>query len=490
MPDDENMLRDRDTEPRVVVSDDKLSARVVIPAGCDPTTLDAELLTALARERGIEITGEIEDTLTRVVREHRADPTGIDRVFVEGRPPEHGRDGRFVWQAEHDPANRTPDLDPSDTKPVDHYEHQNYVLVGEGEWVASVTKPTDGRPGRDVTGRALPATPGRRHPMHIEDSLRVETDGRVITCLHGILVVEEKRVRVTPAFEVAGDVDFSTGNIRFSGSVHVRGGVEDRFLVNATENVIVDGLIGDGVIRAGQNLVARVGMAARERGKIAIEGDAEVGYLLNVTGKVRGSLRFHRELVHCYLTTGADLRGPNGTVMGGALAVSGGVDIGTLGSPAGAPTMLTLGSVPFLDNALRKVLRQIETSEERHRQLKLELYPLTNTDVTLSDGDRTRLGHLRTRIAELDAALAGMHAERRDLEQLAARCAKVDVHIGRVIHPGVTLVAEGRAFRFDRQAKGPLRIGWDADRRLKVRIGSAPLCPIERYAVALRPSAA
>lgn len=490
MPADVDTQLDRGSEPFVAVDDDMLRARVVVPAECEPGAVDIGLLAALARERGIEVTPQIEQMLGDVVREFRAERCDIDRVFVEGRAPVHGENGRFMWRPEYDPTNLAPEIDPNDLRPVDHYEQHRYLRVSEGEWVASVSEPTEGRDGRDVTGRVMIAAPGRRHLVHIEDSLRVETDGKVIACLSGILVAQERRVKVTPAFEVAGDVNFSTGNIRFKGSVHVRGGVEDRFLVNATQSVIIDGLIGDGVIRAGENLRARVGMAARERGRISIEGDAEVGYLLNVTGKVRGTLRFHRELVYCYLTTGGDLRGPNGTVMGGALAVSGGVDIGTLGSPAGAPTLLTLGAVPFLDNAMRKVLRQIETQESKLRQVQLDLYPLINAGIALSEGDHARFTHLMGRAAEIDGELAKLHDKRRELERLAARCPHVDVHVGRVIHPGVMLIAEDRIYRFDRTAKGPLQIGWDGDRRLKIRVGSGPLCPIENYAVGLTPAAA
>ena len=140
--------------------------------------------------------------------------------------------------------------------------------------------------------------------------------------------------------EVRDAIDISTGNIEFHGTVIVRDGVRDRFEVKATEDIIVDGLIEAATINCGRNFTCRRGMAAKGQGQLVVDGDAVVGYLNNVKGRIKGNLTVQREMINCDLVIGGDLICDQGTVIGGNVVVRGSVRVAALGSKAETSTSL------------------------------------------------------------------------------------------------------------------------------------------------------
>lgn len=119
-------------------------------------------------------------------------------------------------------------------------------------------------------------------------------------------------LRVIELYEVPGFVDFSTGNIDFEGSVHVRQGIRDRFEVKATGSIIVDGLVEGATIHCGGDFTAHQGMVGKERGLLFVKGNADVGYLNNVKAEIIGNLTVRRELMNCDLVIGKSLNCKHG----------------------------------------------------------------------------------------------------------------------------------------------------------------------------------
>lgn len=119
-------------------------------------------------------------------------------------------------------------------------------------------------------------------------------------------------------------------------------GVRDRFIVEATGNVIVDGLVEAATIKCAGHLAVRGGFAGRERGFAEVGKDMTGKYLDNVQGEVKGELRIDREIVNSELTVVGTLRSPNVTIMGGKITCHGEAEVAALGSPSGVPTQIVM----------------------------------------------------------------------------------------------------------------------------------------------------
>ena len=339
--------------PTIVLDAKNLAARVVIPKGSDPHALSLHLLLSLARERGVELNPAAEKSLAGVVERFKLSPEPVDLVFLQATPPIHGDAGYIEWRPGFNPdAPGEQEHTAVSDKAVDYYAHQSFVRVRREDHVATIHEPTPGVDGRDVTGRTIPATPGKSLTITIEPSLSKLADGRVIGQLDGLLTYQGKKLRVDPVLEIQGTVDFSTGNIDFDGDVVIHRDIRDKFVVKATQNVTIEGLIDASHIHCGGNLSARRGVAGRGEGTLHVHGDAHIGYLDAVTGHIEGSLYFAREMMHCTMSIGANLTSDVGRVIGGRVTVAGDVRIAELGPsprpppPCGSPPSPTTTRPP------------------------------------------------------------------------------------------------------------------------------------------------
>lgn len=331
----------QDAAIEVTIEDEGSVAKLVVPDDFDPALLDAALLSDVVRKRGIAVDSTVEAHLERIARTFRDQPGRLEEVIARSTAAVDGQDGRLEWMEGFDP-NAGPGADLGDADVVDYYNQAAYVRVANGSHLATLHQPTPGQDGRDVTGRAIKAGPGRSKDVRIDPSLRLDESGRLTALVDGILEYRHGVLTVSPVFEVGGCIDFSTGNVDFDGTVIVRDGVRDRFEVKATEDIVVDGLIEAATVCCGRDFTCRRGMAAKGQGQLVVDGNALVGYLNNVQGRIKGNLTAQREMISCDLYIGGNLVCDRGTVIGGKVIVGGSVRIAALGSNAGIPTSLIL----------------------------------------------------------------------------------------------------------------------------------------------------
>ncbi len=414
----------------VTIEEGGAVATLVIPDGFDPALLDAALLANLVQKRGIAINSAVEAQLMQVVKTFRDEPGRLEQVIARSTAAIDGQDGRLEWVEGFDPtASPEAAVSQDDTDVVDYYNQVGYVRVAKGSHVASLHEPTPGEAGCDVTGRTIKASPGRRLNVKIDPSLNLDETGRVIAQVDGIMEYQHGVLRVNRVFEVGGSIDFSTGNIDFDGTVIVRDGVRDRFEVKATEDLIVDGLIEAATINCGRNFTCRRGMAAKGQGQLVVDGDAVVGYLNNVKGRIKGNLTVQRELINCDLVIDGDLICDQGTVIGGNVSVSGSVRVAALGSKGGTSTSLIL--------------------------------------------DPTALPRTKLEACE---------DERAECMQKMSEGSAVELLIHKGIYPGVCLKIGNAEVRFGVALKGPIKIGRDEHQRLYLREGDGPIRPLSTLA--------
>jgi uncharacterized protein (DUF342 family) len=408
----------------VKIDQEALVAKVIVPDGFDPARLEETLLAKLVQQCGIVIDSAIEKLLQKIVETFRQEQKRLEQVIARGTAAVDGENGRLEWVEGFDPTAGPAAVTQDESGAVDYYNQVSYVRVEKGTHVATLHEPTPGEDGCDVTGRAIRARPGRRYDIKIDAGVDLDGTGRIIAQVDGLLEYEHGVLKVSRLFEIRGSVDFGTGNVDFDGTVVVREGVRDRFKLEATEDVVVDGLIEAASINCGRNFTCHQGMAGKGRGQLDVDGNAVAGYLDDVKGCVKGSLTVQREMINCELTIGGDLICDKGRVIGGNVAVSGRVQIAALGSNAEKETTLIL------------------------------------TECVPEVGENEQAEPVR-KMSEVSV---------------------VDLLIHKAIYPGVTLKIGDVEVKFDVALKGPIRIGRDEDQRLFFREGDGSKRPLNTVA--------
>ena len=114
--------------------------------------------------------------------------------------------------------------------------------------------------------------------------------------MDGHVALQDGKVVVSSVYTVK-DVDMSTGNIVYDGSVEITGSVAANMEVKAGGNVVINGGVESARIIAGGNIIIAKGMNGTGKGYLRAGGDIMVKFLENtrvVTGVGVGP---HQQLV-------------------------------------------------------------------------------------------------------------------------------------------------------------------------------------------------
>jgi uncharacterized protein (DUF342 family) len=205
-------------------------------------------------ESKISISSEIIEEL------NKADVvSGLDKLFnkpitvqkeiiiAKGIKPQDGEDAVIRY---YEIQEKKPVVKEDGT--VNHYELNLIDNVRKGDWLGEKIHPTEGKPGKTVTDKLLPARRGIDFTLKYDKKTieEYEEDNKtiLIALTDGAVKFEGDKIKVDSHLIIPGDVGYETGNIIFDGYVTVKGTVKDGFSVTAKNDISIQSNMGLGVI--------------------------------------------------------------------------------------------------------------------------------------------------------------------------------------------------------------------------------------------------
>jgi len=495
-------------EPTLRISDDRMRAVLRLPAAMGREWRSVDRLMNLLTEAGVLVGEDTARLVRAILARFEEEPTDTEQIVAEGVPPQRGTDGAIRWQPGFQPtrhrkvvpAHDAPDVpdDPDDAtgaapgdapaaasdaptgdEAVDFYEQSPFVTVSAAQHIATLIPPGIGRPGFDVFGQRVAAPAGREYPIEHDASIQRTAGGKLLAARAGLLDGTRYRLEVRPVLNIGEHVDFSTGHVRFQGTVQVGGNVRDRFRIEAQQDVAVEGLIEAAHIQCGGTLRALGGMAGRELGTLDVGGDLIARHLGGVSGRVAGDARIEREIMQSRLTIVGRLRLRGGDIIGGHVTVGDAVEIDTLGSDAGVPTTLQLGFVPDLSESLNRLSGMLPTLDAKIQDVQQRVEHMAANQGRFG---RTRLDQARRMLEHLKARRATLCERIEDLSAQFDRRCIVDLSVFGTIHPKVTLMLPRCRLMFHETLPGPLYLRRDQTGRYHLHRGSGHDMPFKDIA--------
>lgn len=331
--------------------------------------------------------------------EKQAYPVAKARVAVDGM------DGTI--QFTFDPEVRAGTMMADGT--VDMRERNSAVAVRNGQMLAEVFPPTEGREGRDLTGQSHPASTGKATQLKTGLNVRSEftTIGHKLCYseIEGNVSLVRGVLAVRPVLHIDGDVDYAMGNVDAGKHVVVTGSVRGGFKIRTNGNVAVAGVAEAGAeIISGGDVIVAQGILGHKTKVIAV-GEVTTRLIQNSTVSAGGSVRVGSYIMNARVRAGGLVitrpehsdRGHerDGLVLGGRVIASRGVRVRTVGSDMAEHTEVGVG-------------RDLETEAKLERIRRGKTYCETNILRIL----RT-LGTKRADAATVKRLLAGATPERR-----------------------------------------------------------------------------
>lgn len=331
-----------------------------------------QALTLLSRSGvtyGID-TEAVEQLLARAAGSAGAAEGGQSGIVARGKAPVRGQDAVVSYHELLQTPSGYPQAKADGS--VDHFQLNLVRNVAQGVVLATRQPATKGLPGTNVLGAQVACVDGKEIPLRPGKGARLSEDGLAViaeTEGHAVLGYDG-RVVVSPIFEIRGDVDTSTGNIDFLGTVVVMGSIAQGYVVRAGQNLEIHGGIDGGTVEAGGDVIVRYGIQGGNKGRVVAGGKVQARFIEN------GDVRCHRDLtvsdgiLHSKVRCSGKVSvvGRRGSIIGGQIKAKDEVASRTLGSSLLTTTEIEVGVSPETRDELDVVRRSLHEAVEGLRK--------------------------------------------------------------------------------------------------------------------------
>ncbi|WP_416333776.1 DUF342 domain-containing protein [Bacillus smithii] len=220
--------------------------------------------------------------------------------IATGKKATHGHDG---WIEPKVPLTMQNGLKEDENGKVNYREIRAIPTAERGEVIAVIHPPVPGQPGITITNEPLPPKPSFPIKLRAGKGV-VVVDDKIVAMESGRPHIEQRgqlvKVDILPKITHSGNVDLSSGNIRFVGDVDILGDVDVRMTVEAAgaifvqKNVNMATLTAAGAIVVNGNVIGSKLSAGKHNRLIA-----ELGQLLEeMHVQVKGMIEVITQLIH------------------------------------------------------------------------------------------------------------------------------------------------------------------------------------------------
>jgi len=278
-------------------------------------------------------------------------------VLARGKDPVQGQDGQVEYFFNTNLRARPTLLEDGS---VDFFHLNTINHCKKGDILARLHKEIRGEAGSNVQGEIIPPRDVKPARMAYGKNIDISEDGLVLTSqVNGHVSLVEGRVFVSDVFEVE-NVDNSTGDIDYEGSVQINGNVCSNFSVKAKGNIEVKGVVEGAVLEAGGNITIARGVNGMGKGNLSAQGNVVAKFIENATVTAGGYVE-SGSILHSRVNaqTEINVSGKKGFITGGEVCATNCISVKTLGSMMGADTVVSVGVNPQLKVEFQQVQKQL-----------------------------------------------------------------------------------------------------------------------------------
>ena len=358
--------------------------------------------------------------------------------IVTGNPPENGQDAQIKKYYDLDNKGRPVQ---KENDRVDYKNLNLFVLVKAGDILAERIPHTMGITGTNIFGDTVAARPGKPKPLPNGKNTKI-IDETIVAVMDGQVIETGKKITVDPVLSISGDVDMSTGNIDFNGSVRIKGSVQPGFRVCAVGDVEISGTVSGGTVEA-RSITVTGGIQGMSRGSLVAKEDIRASFAENADIRAEKNVYITDVVLHSEIHAGLKIvvEGRRGQITGGNMLAGEEISAKTIGNSMNVSTKLEVGVNPMVRTkyaALRDgLMKKREQLDKIHKMLH-----------TLNGMDKTRLSPAKleqlAQLTRLQFPLAGeIQRDEKELEQLQEALEVMKsgrIRVSDKAYPGVKLI--------------------------------------------------
>lgn len=322
----------------VAVSDTHATVKINPDFTTANFSLTPTLLKYCLREKGVRF-GMLEENVKKVLEEKI-----YNTVIVIARCKEvvNGKDAQIKFESECDTSLRPKTRRDGS---ADFREVHTFTEVSEGQVIARKIPATPGKAGRKVTGELIPSIPGKDVDLPQGKNTTLVEDGLALAASKtGILRTEVALLTVCEQLVIPKDIDYSIGNVKFSGDLIVKGNVKPGFIVEAEGNIEIQGIVESATVKSRSGVVTiNKGILGKGDAHIFAKSKIETLFAQETKMETEGVISVMKHCLNCNCVCSIfEATQPQSNLVGGKVKASNYVHATQIGNQKGADTRILL----------------------------------------------------------------------------------------------------------------------------------------------------
>ncbi|MBA9086105.1 hypothetical protein FHR92_002578 [Fontibacillus solani] len=341
----------------VTLNDDKTVAYLQFIMKVEEFSCTVEALLHFLRGEGIKygIQEDIVNSFAINPKEYFFSRTPI-AIGIESV---QGENGKIRYAVSFDDETKKPAESEDGT--VDYKDITRLNNVRRGQLIAELVPPVAGRPGTAVTGETIAAKEGKAARFKIGKNVVLNPEQTALyAAIDGLVTQTDKdKLNVFPIYEINGNVDYSTGNVDFVGTVVVRGNVLTGFKITAAGDIRVIGGVEGAELYADGSIEISGGIIGYNKGIVKAGHQVKSSFIQDGNVVAGEDVIVSQSIMHSNIRAGKDVvcSGSKGLIVGGSIQAGERVTARIIGNPMSTTTSIEVGVLPELRNELQE-LRQ------------------------------------------------------------------------------------------------------------------------------------
>lgn len=292
-----------------------------------------------------------------------------DIEIARGKEPTEGKNAVIEYYFETQKKIK-PHMNKDGT--VDYHKLNLITNVKSGDALAKLNHEELGINGKNVYGEVIPAPKVNTLKLNNGKNTKLKDDILYATN-DGQVKIDDGKIVVLDYLEIPGNVDNSTGDIEFFGTVIVKGNVLTGYSIKAKGDVEVKGVVEGAHIIADGNIILHRGMQGMDRGVIETKGNVMAKYIEN--SKVTAGGFIHSDaILHSDVSCKEEVLvdGKKGLISGGSIRSGKEISAKVIGSSMETVTNINVGIDPtYIDeyNKIQKEIKQLSEEEIKLTQI-------------------------------------------------------------------------------------------------------------------------
>jgi len=429
-PPQEEVLVDENIQ--IEFSKDKMQCFITLSMAFGGQSITKEIIKSRLGESGV-IYGIVDETISDLLTNRVYN----EKILVaEGKKATPGENAKIIYHFDAKATNSPQLLDDGN---VDFKQLNLISNVNENDLLAEIIPETEGIKGYDVFGNEVPPRAGK--PLNVKKGKNTrEDDLKIYASRAGQVTIKDGAITVSEVFEVPGDVDNSTGNIKFNGRIIVKGNVKSGFTLEADGDIIVYGVVEGAKLKANGDIVLNRGVQGNNQAFLECTGNLVAKYIENTSICANGNIEADC-ILHSYAVAKSKvvISGKRGLIAGGEVKAGDEISAITIGSHMGTSTKLEVGIDPEIKQKLTDLKKEVSELENKLDGLKKTidlLNRISRTSKLTPEKEEMFVKSIKA-YEVLKNRHTTLSLELVEQESSLETSTKGKIHVSRTIYPGV-----------------------------------------------------